>query len=110
MQCTYNKVLPFEVVINLLFFRLNTHRELYQTLKNSVTEGDILPMTEIDKHVSKLFLFDFEQCGIHLPERERHKVVALNDEILQLGQHFVTGASNPREVQRKFMPEKIRTL
>lgn len=44
--------------------------------------------TEIDDHVAKLFLFDFEQCGINLPEEQRQKVVELNDYILQVGRIF----------------------
>lgn len=54
--------------------RLNTHRELYQSLRNTAEHGDIVPTNDIDKHVAKLFLFDFEQCGIHLPEDQRKKV------------------------------------
>lgn len=54
--------------------RLNTHRELYQSLKNVVESKDVVETTDIDKHVSKLFLFDFEQCGIHLEENLRKRV------------------------------------
>lgn len=64
--------------------------------------------TDIDKHVSKLFLFDFEQCGIHLEENLRKRVVYLNECILQLGQHFMSGAINPRAVPKSLLPENIR--
>ena len=66
------------------FFRLNTHRELYNTLKNVVCNGDIQETSLVDKHVATLFLSDFELCAIHLPESIREKVVQLNYYILQV--------------------------
>lgn len=69
---------------NPIFDRLNTHRELYNSLKRVVNNGDIQATSKIDDHIAKLFLFDFEQCGIHLPESQRRKVVELNDYILQV--------------------------
>lgn len=89
---------------------MNTNRELYQALKNVVENGDIVPTTEDDNHVAKLFLFDFEQSGIHLPEKTRTEVVDLNNAILQLGQFFVTGCSHPKVIQKKLVPENIRNL
>lgn len=62
----------------------------------------------MDVHVARLFLFDFEQCGIHLPEHQRQKVVFLNDAILQLGQQFMNGAVQPRQVSKSVLPESIR--
>ncbi|XP_063979777.1 mitochondrial intermediate peptidase isoform X2 [Diachasmimorpha longicaudata] len=88
--------------------KLNTHRGLYNALLRVVEDGDIQSTTEIDRHVSKLFLFDFEQCGIHLPETLRQEVVALNAHILQVGQKFMTGAVSPRAVQGNVLPEHIR--
>ncbi|XP_011311357.1 mitochondrial intermediate peptidase [Fopius arisanus] len=88
--------------------KLNTHRGLYNALLQVVESGDIQCTTEIDNHVSKLFLFDFEQCGIHLPENLRREVVALNAHILQVGQRFMTGAVTPRAVQGNVLPEHIR--
>lgn len=70
--------------INSIFNRLNTHRELYDLLKQVTNNGDIQVTSDIDNHVAKLFLFDFEQCGIHLPEKQRRNVVELNDYILQV--------------------------
>lgn len=60
-------------------FRLNTHRELFQALKHVVDNGDMFQTTQVDDHVAKLFLFDFEQCGIHLEENLRQQVVHLNE-------------------------------
>lgn len=72
-----------------LLNRLNTHQELYKALSRVVNnKKDVRETTEVDNHVSKLFLFDFEQSGIHLPERERQKVVQLNDHILQVKLHY----------------------
>lgn len=67
-----------------MFDRLNTHRKLYDSLKQVAINGDTQVTSDIDNHVAKLFLFDFEQCGIHLPEKQRRKVVELNDYILQV--------------------------
>lgn len=88
--------------------RLNTHRELFQSLKNVVENGDKFPTDNIDEHVAKLFLFDFEQCGIHLDEESRNTVVYLNDCILQLGQRFMNGAINPRKVSKEILPESVK--
>lgn len=75
-----------------------------------VDTKDIFPTNAIDDHVAKLFLFDFEQCGIHLEEKLRQRVVYLNDCILQLGQQFMAGAVHPRSVAKHVLPENIRHL
>ncbi|KAH8241996.1 hypothetical protein KR026_007496 [Drosophila bipectinata] len=87
---------------------LNTHKPLYQALSKVVQHGDTQPTSEVDQHVARLFLFDFEQCGIHLPEQERLRVVRLNDAILQLGQKFMNGAVQPSILPRSYVPEAIR--
>lgn len=90
--------------------KLNTDRTLFKALQRVVDHGDTMETTEIDKHVSRLFLFDFEQCGIHLEESQRQRVVYLTDCILQLGQRFMAGAVNPRSVDKNTLPESIRQL
>lgn len=95
---------------NWFFCRLNTNKKLYTALKNVVENGDIIPTDAVDDHVAKLFLFDFEQCGIQLSESERQKVVALNDSILRLGHHFVAGSSNPRYVKESLLPDTLKHL
>lgn len=92
----------------VFLFRLNTHKELYETLKNVSLNGDIVQMDELDKHVVDLFLFDFEQSGIHLDETARQKVVYLNDCILRLGQRFMAGALTPRTVSGKSLPSSVK--
>ena len=62
------------IAISGLVEELNTHLGIYTALKNSVENGDLKPETEVDKHVAKLFLQDFQQCGIHLPELGRRQV------------------------------------
>lgn len=79
-------------------------------LKYSVINGDIKPTTVIDKHVGELFLFDFEQCGIHLSEVERNRVVALNDAILNFGQQFVSGTASPKMVKKSLLPNNVRDV
>lgn len=90
--------------------RLNTHQELYCALRAIVDGGDKFPMSSLDQHVAQLFLFDFEQSGIHLPETERKRVVALNDSILQVGQRFIAGAVSPRAIPRDSLPPNLRQL
>ncbi|XP_076299763.1 mitochondrial intermediate peptidase [Lasioglossum baleicum] len=97
------------IFISGIVEKLNTHRNLYNALKQVVHNGDVQQDTSIlDNHVAKLFLFDFEQCGIHLPEAERETVVRLNDYILQVGQKFMAGAGNPRAVDANILPPGAR--
>lgn len=81
---------------------------MYEALKNVSLKGDIVQMDELDKHVVDLFLFDFEQSGIHLDETARKKVVYLNDCILRLGQRFMSGALTPRTVSGKSLPSSVK--
>ncbi|XP_014259771.1 mitochondrial intermediate peptidase [Cimex lectularius] len=98
------------IALSGLVEKLNTNRELYNALRDTVTNGDKMPTTTVDDHVASLFLFDFEQCGIHLSEESRKKVVTLNDYILQLGQRFMSGAVNSRAVKMDLVPNHIRNL
>ena len=72
--------------------------------------GDKFVLTEEDKYISKLFLEDFEQSGIHLPENLRIDVVNLNNDILQLGNQFVADSTNPVEISLDSIPPDIRNL
>lgn len=89
---------------------LNTNVELYKALEKAVYVGDVEPCSEVDKTVGELFLFDFQQCGIHLPETERNKIVKLNDTILNLGQHFVSGSNTARVVDKKVLPNGLKHM
>ncbi|XP_076621467.1 mitochondrial intermediate peptidase [Colletes latitarsis] len=96
------------IFISGIVEKLNTHCELYNALRYAVNNGDIQETSIVDDHVAKLFLFDFEQCGIHLPESERENVVQLNDYILQIGQKFMAGAGNARTVDAKILLPGVR--
>ncbi|XP_067215907.1 mitochondrial intermediate peptidase isoform X2 [Linepithema humile] len=96
------------ITVSGIVERLNTHRELYDSLKRVTSNGDIRVTSDMDDHVAELFLFDFEQCGIHLLERQRRKVVELNDYILQVGQKFMAGAVTPRTVNADALPDVIK--
>ncbi|XP_049812757.1 mitochondrial intermediate peptidase [Schistocerca nitens] len=98
------------VSISGIVEKLNTHRELYSALRNVAENKDKFETTPVDEHVAQLFLFDFEQCGIHLPESDRCRVVELNDYILQLGQRFMAGAVSPRAIPKEVLPKNIRHL
>uniref|UniRef100_A0A182QJR8 Peptidase M3A/M3B catalytic domain-containing protein n=1 Tax=Anopheles farauti TaxID=69004 RepID=A0A182QJR8_9DIPT len=95
------------ITISGIVEKLNTHKRLYGALKAVVDGGDRLETTDVDKHVAGLFLFDFEQSGIHLEEEARQRVVYLNDCILQLGQRFMAGAVHPRSISRSILPESV---
>ena len=79
------------ISVSLLVEQLNTHTGIFSRLKEAVERGDVDTESEVDKHVAKLFLQDFIQCGIDLPEADRNTVVELNDSILRIGK--VTVAS-----------------
>lgn len=95
------------ISISNLVEELNTNRDLYDKLKHVVEHGDIFPTDAIDEYVAYLFLFDFEQCGIHLDKEKREKVVAYNDYILHVGSHFMTRTLSPRTVLKSQLPENI---
>lgn len=90
--------------------KLNTDRELYGALKGASGHNDITHTTPVDEHVSQLFLFDFEQSGIHLDNERRSRVVYLNDFILYTGQQFAANAMRPASVSKEQLPTNIRSL
>ncbi|XP_044751197.1 mitochondrial intermediate peptidase [Coccinella septempunctata] len=92
------------LTISEIVEELNTNIRLYDNLKQSVTKGDVEKTTEVDDLVGELFLFDFEQNGIHLPENLRNKVVSLNNSILNFGQQFVAGSDSPRIIKKSEVP------
>lgn len=90
--------------------KLNTNIDLYNVLKEAVTKNDVVPVTKTDTRVGNLFLVDFEQCGIHLPEGDRSTVVKLTDAILNLGQRFVAGTFDSRAVKKMLLPVNLRNV
>lgn len=95
------------VSISSLVEELNTNRDLYEKLKSVVEKGDICQTDSIDNFVANLFLFDFEQCGIHLDKETRERIVAFNDYILHVGSHFMTRTLSPRTVLRSQLPDTV---
>ena len=77
------------IEVSALVETLNTNTGIYSALRKSVKEGDSFPETQVDKHVAKLFLQDFHQCGIHLGETQRQEVVNITDRILRTGRRFI---------------------
>lgn len=88
-------------------FRLNTNKDLYNNLKHVLVKDDKHPMTEEDRHVGELFLYDFELNGIHLEERKRQYVVELNNYILVTGQRFMISTEIPRIVKKTEFPDVL---
>jgi len=96
------------IAVSGLVEELNTHLGIFSALKKAVEEGDRFTETEVDRHVARLFLQDFQQCGIHLGDSDRRKVVELNDRILRLGQEFGAGCQVPRKVHWAQLPTQVR--
>lgn len=95
--------------ISTVVEELNTNRVLYDCLRSVVENGDKVPTTAVDNHVAKLFLFDFEQSGIHLSEEKRKKVVTLTEGAMTLGQHFINGTSKERVINKDVVPPGLRS-
>ena len=52
----------------LIYFRLNTNTAIHEALTAVIKNGDPFDTDAIDERVAELFMFDFEQSGIHLSE------------------------------------------
>ena len=83
---------------------LNTHPGLYQALGKMLSNEDKRQMDEETKRVAELFLFDFEQSGIHLDEEKRRLFVELQEAILVIGAQFSQIASMPVQVPLADLP------
>lgn len=92
------------VAISSLVEKLNTDRRLYGALKQGSFDN------ELDRYVAKLFMFDFEQSGIHLDEDKRKSVLHLNESILRYGSIFAANASRGRVVETRELPDSTRHL
>ena len=84
---------------------LNTNLGLYEALKNALDAESVrTQMDSVTEYVGRLFLFDFEQSGIHLEEQKRQRAVSLHETILTLGAQFTHGASAPTELPLRLWP------
>jgi hypothetical protein len=82
--------------INQIVEKLNTNRELYVRLKESLDESR---MEECDRRVCALLLTDFEQSGIHLDERVRERFVQVNDELVTVLMSFQVNSQKSSEIR-----------
>ena len=78
--------------------------------RSVLDHGDVVPTDEVDRRVAELFLFDFEQSGIHLPTSDRRRFVELSERILELGSGFMQGCHRPIYVKRNSLPEQLRDV
>lgn len=77
---------------------LNTNPGLYKALGDMLSGEGKHQMDEETTRVAELFLFDFEQSGIHLNEEKRRHFVELQEAILVVGAQFSQTASMPVSV------------
>ncbi|KAG8212643.1 hypothetical protein J437_LFUL018774 [Ladona fulva] len=98
------------ISVSSIVEKLNTDRSIYEALHSVCENGDKVPTTDEDDHVSRLFLLDFELSGIHLPEDRRKKVVAINDYILHLGREFSTQVAIPSREPLENIPSSVRNM
>lgn len=87
--------------------RLNTMQPLYDALKTSYEHGDVQPLTEVDRRVSRLLLDDFENSGVNLNEANRKKFVDLTQEMFYLSSRFSQNASKPASISKHLIPSNI---
>ncbi|KAL5005156.1 hypothetical protein ScPMuIL_018612 [Solemya velum] len=99
-----------EACINLsrLVEKLNTNTDIHRVLKDVLENGDVVPTDSVDRRVAELFMFDFEQSGIHLDDKTRKKFVELNESIFMLGTYFMRGTQQSTAVPREQLPSNIR--
>ena len=82
---------------------LNTDARLYNAVKAKVSTMK----DETDRRVGQLFLHDFEQSGIHLPEEQRKAFVAASEQILTLGSLFQQHVDMPNVVNVDKVPKDV---
>ncbi|KAK2156086.1 hypothetical protein LSH36_222g03005 [Paralvinella palmiformis] len=96
------------ISISGLVEKMNTNVQIHAALRQVIQNGDVIEMDSIDRRVAELFMFDFEQSGIHLEEDQRREFVRLNEATLVLGTHFMQGAQKPVTLKRSLLPEHLR--
>ena len=89
--------------------KLNTNTELYKALNHALKDKNVSgAMDDTTKHVGNLFLFDFEQSGIHLEKRKREEAVNLHEKILSFGAEFSHNTALPSKYPMKNWPQDVR--
>jgi Zn-dependent oligopeptidase len=84
---------------------MNTNRKLYEYAKHAYESGE---GDETDRRVLKLYIIDFERCGIQLNEQMRLNYLQLNDDILHLENQFRHNAHREYKIPIKELSEKVR--
>lgn len=88
---------------------LNTNTELHRSLRRLLDDRAVMSsMDEESQRVAQLFMFDFEQSGIHLEESTRKKFVSLNEELLMLGSYFLQNTQIGHSVPKDMIPPHIK--
>ncbi|MEE6472662.1 hypothetical protein FKM82_009683 [Ascaphus truei] len=96
--------------IGTMVEKLNTNIELCQSLRNLLANKPVMDSLDPEtRRVAELFLIDFEISGIHLDEEKRRKAVNLNMNIADLSNDFLMGANLPNNIDKKIIPEHIRS-
>jgi len=96
------------VSLSSLVEKLNTDVQLHGALKKVLLEGDVVPTDAVDRRVTELFMFDFEQSGIHLETKKREQFVKLTENIHMLGTFFQRGSQKPIGIDKKQLPQNLR--
>lgn len=92
-------------ILHHLVEKMNTNKQLYEHAKQAYEAGE---GDETDRRVLKLYLIDFERCGIRLSERNRLNYLQLNEDILHLENQFRHNAHREYKISVDQLPEKVR--
>lgn len=88
---------------------LNTHQQLYTTLKASTAVYATSTWGKDERTVANLLLTDFEKSGIHLQKSKRDEFIHLNNKILTLGQEFMLGGGSSSNGQETITIDNPQT-
>lgn len=94
--------------ISQIVEKLNTNLELYKKLRQSF-ENDV-NLDDCDKRVTKLYLIDFEQSGIHLDERSRLNYVRVNSSLIDVLMKFQENSQIPSEVMSNQLDSRYQSM
>ena len=92
---------------------LNTNLELYNKLKKFYHDADYnkhFIIDECDKRVTKLYLADFEQSGIHLNEDNRKNFVKVNNKLIEILTKFQINSQLPSEISLQNVDKKFSEM
>uniref|UniRef100_A0A914ZDC6 Peptidase M3A/M3B catalytic domain-containing protein n=1 Tax=Panagrolaimus superbus TaxID=310955 RepID=A0A914ZDC6_9BILA len=76
---------------------LNTNHKLFFALKTSLKTEEHL-LDDVDKRTIGLLISDFEQSGVHLPDKEKDEFVCLSNEIFQHSSNFSKNTDTPSKL------------